>query len=75
MSALQYWIWLSSVEGVGVKRFYQLLSLFEDARSVVARLQLVGEYSLAGISIWTADKVYRPGLYVLQSMYSVEKLL
>lgn len=30
----QYWIWLSSVEGVGVKRFYQLLSLFEDARSV-----------------------------------------
>ena len=48
---------------------------FEDARSVVARLQLVGEYSLAGISIWTADKVYRPGLYALQSMYSVEKLL
>ena len=48
---------------------------FEDARSVVARLQLVGEYSLAGISIWTADKVYRPGLYALQSMYSLEKLL
>lgn len=48
---------------------------FEDARSVVARLQLVGEYSLAGISIWTADKVYRPGLYALQSIYSVEKLL
>ena len=48
---------------------------FEDARSVIARLQLVGEYSLAGISIWTADKVYRPGLYALQSMYSVEKLL
>lgn len=48
---------------------------FEDARSVVARLQLVGEYSLAGISIWTADKVYRPGLYALQSMYSAEKLL
>ena len=30
----QYWIWLSSVEGIGAKRFYQLLSLYEDARSV-----------------------------------------
>lgn len=30
----QYWVWLSSVEGVGPKRFYQLLSLYEDARSV-----------------------------------------
>lgn len=30
----QYWIWLSSVEGIGVKRFYQLLSIFEDARAV-----------------------------------------
>ena len=30
----QYWIWLSSVEGIGSKRFYQLLALYEDARSV-----------------------------------------
>jgi len=30
----QYWIWLSSVEGIGPKRFYQLLSVFEDARQV-----------------------------------------
>ena len=30
----QYWIWLSSVEGIGPKRFYQLLSIYEDARSV-----------------------------------------
>ena len=30
----QYWVWLSSVEGVGTRRFYQLLSLYEDARSV-----------------------------------------
>ncbi|MBQ8110647.1 MAG: DNA-processing protein DprA [Clostridia bacterium] len=30
----QYWIWLSSVEGIGPKRFYQLLTLFEDARGV-----------------------------------------
>ena len=30
----QYWIWLASVEGIGPKRFYQLLTLFEDARQV-----------------------------------------
>ena len=30
----QYWIWLSSVKGIGPKRFYQLLSAFEDARAV-----------------------------------------
>ena len=30
----QYWIWLSSVEGIGAKRFYQLLSIYEDARTV-----------------------------------------
>lgn len=30
----QYWIWLSSVEGIGVKRFYQLLTVFEDPRNV-----------------------------------------
>ena len=30
----QYWIWLSSVEGIGPKRFYQLLSVFEDVRAV-----------------------------------------
>ena len=30
----EYWIWLSSVEGIGAKRFYRLLSLYGDARSV-----------------------------------------
>ncbi|MDO4867199.1 MAG: DNA-processing protein DprA [Clostridia bacterium] len=30
----QYWIWLSSVEGIGPKKFYRLLALYEDARSV-----------------------------------------
>ena len=30
----QYWIWLSGVEGVGPKRFYQLLSIYGDARAV-----------------------------------------
>ncbi len=30
----QYWIWLSSVEGIRPKRFYRLLSEFGDARGV-----------------------------------------
>jgi len=30
----EYWIWLSSVEGIGPKRFYMLLTLYGDARSV-----------------------------------------
>ena len=30
----QYWVWLSSVEGIGPRRFYQLISIYEDARAV-----------------------------------------
>lgn len=30
----QYWAWLSSVEGIGPRRFYQLISIYEDARTV-----------------------------------------
>ncbi len=30
----QYWVWLSSVEGIGPKRFYQLIATYGDARSV-----------------------------------------
>ena len=30
----QYWIWLSSVDGVGTTRFYQLLAMFGDARAL-----------------------------------------
>ena len=48
---------------------------FEDARSIRARLKLVEEYGLAGVSIWTADRLWRPIYEVLESMYSVEKLL
>jgi len=48
---------------------------FEDPRSIRARLRLVAEYGLAGVSIWTADRLWRPIYEVLESMYSVEKLL
>ena len=48
---------------------------FEDVRSVQARLQLVKEFGLAGISFWTINQLFRPGLLLLQSMYSVEKII
>lgn len=48
---------------------------FEDARSIRARLELVNEYGLAGISCWTVNRLYRPGLELLQSMFDVEKVI
>ena len=47
---------------------------FEDARSVLARLRLVEEYGLAGISVWTANQRNRPLWKVLEGVYSVDKL-
>lgn len=48
---------------------------FEDARSVAARLQLVEEYSLAGISIWNINQLWRAIELLTQSMYSIEKFI
>lgn len=48
---------------------------FEDARSWQARLALVEEYNLAGISIWTIDKFYRAGYEVFSSRYNAEKIV
>ena len=48
---------------------------FEDARSLRSKLQLLDEFSLAGISLYTADRPLRPALHVMESLYSVEKLL
>lgn len=48
---------------------------FEDARSVRARLNLVREYNLAGISYWTINQLNRPGLRILGNMYGTEKII
>jgi spore germination protein len=48
---------------------------FDDARSIQARLRLVNEYGLAGVSYWTLDTLFRTQFLVLQSMYSVNKVL
>lgn len=34
MEDLKYWVWLSSLPGIGARRFYQLLQYFETAENV-----------------------------------------
>ena len=47
----QYWIWLSSVEGIGPKRFYALLSRYEDARNVWDALGQGEDFSWLGHAV------------------------
>jgi len=48
---------------------------FEDARSIKAKLNLVNEYKLGGVSYWTVNKFFPQNWLVLQSMYNVRKVL
>ena len=48
---------------------------FEDARSLRAKYALVNEYGLGGISYWNLNNLFRTNFLVLESMYSVEKVL
>lgn len=48
---------------------------FDDARSYEARLKLISALDLGGASFWTINNLYSAGLYVLNSLYTVKKLL
>ncbi len=48
---------------------------FEDARSIKAKLGLVDEYDLGGVSYWTLMDFFPQNFWVLESMYYVEKVL
>ena len=48
---------------------------FDDARSIQARLRLIREYSLGGLSYWTVDNLFRAQFLVLQSMYNIVKVI
>ncbi len=48
---------------------------FEDARSVEAKLLLVDEYNLGGVSYWNANNYFPQNWLVLNAMYDVEKVL
>ncbi|MCC8357395.1 MAG: LysM peptidoglycan-binding domain-containing protein [Oscillospiraceae bacterium] len=48
---------------------------FEDARSLRAKYELVSEYGLAGVSFWNLNNLFRANFLVLESMFSVEKVI
>ncbi len=48
---------------------------FENARSTAARLQLVNDYNLGGVSYWTVNQFYAQNWRVLESMFNVKKVL
>lgn len=47
---------------------------FEDARSIQAKLELVDEYDLGGVSYWTINRYFPQNWLVLSSMYNIRKV-
>jgi spore germination protein len=48
---------------------------FEDARSIEAKLRLVHEYRLGGVSYWTIGRFFPQNWLVLNALFDVRKLL
>ncbi len=48
---------------------------FEDARSIRAKLLLVNQFNLGGISYWTLNRPFPQNWTVLSSMYNIRKLI
>lgn len=48
---------------------------FEDARSIDAKLRLVNEYGLGGVSYWTIGRYFSQNWLVLDSLYNVRKAI
>lgn len=48
---------------------------FEDAISADAKLRLISEYGLAGVSYWTINQFWPQNWVVLNSLYNVRKVL
>lgn len=48
---------------------------FENARSTAARLQLIDDYNLGGVSYWTVNQFYEQNWRVLESLYNIRKVL
>ncbi|PYG84359.1 spore germination protein [Ruminiclostridium sufflavum DSM 19573] len=47
---------------------------FEDARSILAKLKLVNEYKLGGVSYWTIGRYFPQNWLVLNSVYNIKKV-
>ena len=48
---------------------------FENARSTAARLQLVNDYNLGGVSYWTINQFYAQNWRVLENMFNIRKVI
>ncbi|EOD00291.1 LysM peptidoglycan-binding domain-containing protein [Caldisalinibacter kiritimatiensis] len=48
---------------------------FEDARSIEAKLELVNEYNLGGVSYWTIMSYFPQNWLVLDSLFDIEKVI
>ena len=48
---------------------------FEDARSIQAKLRLVNEYNLGGVSYWTIGSYFPQNWLVLRSMYNIRRVI
>ena len=48
---------------------------FENARSTKARLQLINDFNLGGVSYWTINQFYMQNWRVLENMFNIEKVL
>ncbi len=48
---------------------------FDDARSIRARLSLVSDYNLGGVSYWTINSFFPQNWIVLESMYNIKKVI
>ncbi len=47
---------------------------FDDPRSIAAKLSLVNEYGLAGVSWWTVNRCYVPAWLIMQNLFEIEKI-
>jgi len=53
----------------------QHIAWFEDARSIEAKLRLVNEYNLGGVSYWTIGRYFPQAWLVQDALYNVRKVV
>lgn len=46
---------------------------FEDARSILAKFQLIQEYGLTGAGYWQLMNFFRPNWLMMENMFSIER--
>ena len=68
----QYWIWLSSVEGLGPRKFYQLMAEYEDAREVWG--QVGKQMAFLGKKVYQNLRDARSEEYLYQLFVTMERM-